>query len=191
MNKYDFLSKGIPFAESERILLRDIAEDEIYDYLYAENGVKNYDEKYAKIRWTALELAEDLFLAIIDKALGKFVGYVGLQHFDSGMPEFAIALVPEYQRNYYASDAIKLVAERTKQDFGIARLGAKIFAENKASIELFKSLGAKLQEDYQAEKLNVADVLKKAYPELMEKYPDLFETAEEDEWEIVYYVLEV
>lgn len=191
MNKNDFLNNGIVFAESDRILIREIAEAESADYVYAEDGIKCSNEKVAKYRWSALQIADDLFMAIIDKASGKFVGYVGLQHLDAKMPEFAIAIVPEYKRKHYASDAIRLVAERTKRDFGITRFGAKIFAENKASIELFKSLGAKLQEDYQAEELNVADVLKKAYPELMEKYPDLFETAGEDDREILCFELEI
>lgn len=136
MNKDDFINNGTLFAESDRILIREIAEDESDDYVYAEDGIKCSNEKVAKFRWSALQIADDLFMAIIDKASGKFVGYVGLQHLDAKMPEFAIAIVPEYKRKHYASDAIRLVAERTKRDFGITRFGAKIFAENKASIEV-------------------------------------------------------
>ena len=92
---------------------------------------KNFYEKRA-IRW-----------GIIIKENNKFIGTLGLNSLQlkNKKAEIGYEIHPSYWRKGYTSEAIKEVLHYSFQELDLNRIGAVVFLENQASINLLEKLG--------------------------------------------------
>ncbi len=82
---------------------------------------------------------------VIEKADGVSVGFVDLQHYDPQhhRAEVGIVVVPEQQRQGFASEALRLLAGYVSAHLGIHQLYAIVPESNTASMALFHKCGYK------------------------------------------------
>ena len=145
-----------PILETERLILRELVEDDARDILYCfsnaevlryygqnpltsieqvkqiiKNFSRNYDEKRG-IKW-----------GIKQKETGRLIGTIGFQEWslEHKRANISYALFPEKWGKGYASEAVEKVISSGFQELGLERIGAIVFVENIASNQLLTKLG--------------------------------------------------
>ena len=82
---------------------------------------------------------------VIETAEGNSIGFVDLQNYNPQhlRAEVGIVVLPEQQRQGYASEALCLLADYASKHLGIHQLYALVPQDNTASVALFKKCGYK------------------------------------------------
>lgn len=145
-----------PKLETERLELVNITHD------YAENmfeilSLEEVTKYYGSDPFTSKEEAKkliDMFQknfyekrsirwGMILKKEEKFIGTLGLNglQLKNMKSEIGYELHPNYWRNGYTSEAIKEVLRFSFDDLALNRIGAVVYPENQASLNLLERLG--------------------------------------------------
>ncbi|WP_397538813.1 GNAT family N-acetyltransferase [Rummeliibacillus pycnus] len=145
-----------PMLESERLVLRELLEDDaqgilncfsnedvlryygqkpLTDKEQVKNIIKNFSNNFKEkrgIKW-GIELKET----------NGIIGTIGFQDWSSEhkRAEVAYALLPEYWGKGYASEAVLKVISYGFNELDLTRIGAIVFTENTASNMLLERLG--------------------------------------------------
>lgn len=143
--------------ESERLLLRNLAETDLDDFLSYRSlpEVAKYQSFHPYTKDKALSFissqkdaefgtpGEWLQLGIVLKNGNKLIGDCGIHILDSAphTAEIGCTLSPSYQSKGFAKEALTAVIKFLFEDAGIHRIAETTDAENISSIRLLESLG--------------------------------------------------
>lgn len=184
-----FDNKGILAQNSKFILRRLGPEDkEAYLNLYKENSVvakamateeTEYMEKYV---WNQIAKEEAIYVSIISKDMGNYLGNIVLRDLSSRTPEIGIEILKQFQRQGIAFDTLKLFMRKVARICPIDYYFVRIYSDNQQSQGLFHKLGAVQIGSEPSECQAFIDNLKKTmgeqeYDELMRKHSDVEEIA--------------
>ncbi|MGE8207645.1 GNAT family N-acetyltransferase [Heyndrickxia sp. NPDC080065] len=145
-----------PMLETERLVLRELVENDAQDILkcFSNDDVLRY---YGQKPLTSIEQVKQIIKnfagqfkekngvkwGIELKETGIMIGTIGLQEWslEHKRANISYALFPEKWGNGYASEAVDKVISYGFQELGLERIGAVVFVENIASSQLLIKLG--------------------------------------------------
>jgi [ribosomal protein S5]-alanine N-acetyltransferase len=142
--------------ETKRLLLREITKDDA-DSIFSCFSNEDVTRYYGQETLNNIEQAEALvgFFANSYKEkrgvrwgieLKGYQGIIGTMGFNAWSPkhkraEIGYEIHPEHWRKGYTFEAISKVIQYGFDEFGLTRIGAVVFMENKASIKLLTKAG--------------------------------------------------
>ena len=142
---------------SSKLKLRAV-EPEDLDFMYIiENdtelwpcGLASVPFSHYALKQYIAECSNDIFhdrqlRLVIETPDGISVGFVDVQNYAPlhHRAEVGIVVVPQHQRQGYASEALQLLANYVSAHLGIHQLYALVPTNNQASVALFKKCGYK------------------------------------------------
>jgi ribosomal-protein-alanine N-acetyltransferase len=145
-----------PILETERLILRELVEDDARDILncfsnaevlryYGQKPLTSLDQVKQIIRnfSTNYDEKRGIKWGIEQKEIGSLIGTIGFQEWsiEHNRAEISYALFPEKWGNGFAREAVKKIISYGFEDLGLERIGAVVFVENKASNHLLTRLG--------------------------------------------------
>jgi [ribosomal protein S5]-alanine N-acetyltransferase len=145
-----------PILETERLKLVNITQnyaENMFEIFSLEEVTKYYGSDPFTVKDEAIKLI-DMFQknfhekrsirwGIILKQEETFIGTLGLNglQLKNMKSEIGYELHPNYWRNGYASEAIKEIIRFSFEDLALNRIGAVVFPDNQASLNLLEKLG--------------------------------------------------
>ncbi|MBV7503686.1 GNAT family N-acetyltransferase [Bacillus sp. sid0103] len=145
-----------PILETKRLKLIEITHQHV-DYLYEILSLEEVTRYYGTNRFTlpveASRLIDMFHKNLVDKRgirwgiklkeNQKFIGTVGLNalHLKNKRAEIGYELHPDYWRRGLASEAINEVIRFSFNQLDLCRIGAIVYPENEASINLLIKMG--------------------------------------------------
>lgn len=145
-----------PILETDRLVLRELKEDDAIDILscfsnkevlryYGQKPLTSIDQVQQIIRNFSMNFNEKRGIkwGIELKGREGIVGTIGFQEWtqEHQRADLSYALYPDNWGNGYASEAVCKVVSYGFEELAIKRIGAVVFTENKASIKLLTKLG--------------------------------------------------
>jgi [ribosomal protein S5]-alanine N-acetyltransferase len=145
-----------PLLETERLKLVNITQnyaENLFEIFSLEEVTKYYGSNPFTVKEEAIKLI-DMFQknfhekrsirwGIILKKEETFIGTLGLNglQLKNKKSEIGYELHPNYWRNGYTSEAIKEVLRFSFEDLVLNRIGAVVYPENQASLNLLEKIG--------------------------------------------------
>jgi len=145
-----------PILETERLILRELIEDDAQGVLdcfsnedvlryYGQNPLTNIEQVKNIIKNFSNNYTEKSGIKWGIEIKGKegIIGTIGFHDWSSehNRAEIAYALLPEQWGNGYASEAVLKVISYGFNELDLTRIGAVVFTENAASNVLLTKLG--------------------------------------------------
>jgi ribosomal-protein-alanine N-acetyltransferase len=145
-----------PLLETERLILRELVEDDAQDILncfsnaevlryYGQKSLTSLDQVKQIIRIFSANYDEKRGIkwGIEQKETCSIIGTIGFQDWsiEHKRAEISYALFPEKWGNGYAKEAVNKVISYGFEELGLERIGAVVFVENNASNNLLTKLG--------------------------------------------------
>jgi len=101
-------------------------------------------------RWTERDSTKepgDEFFFVIENQAGETVGMVNTHHCDhrSGVFSYGVAVMADFQRHGYASEAIRMVLRYFFDEQRYQKVNVQIHSNNDASVKLHEALGFQLE----------------------------------------------
>lgn len=143
MTREKLCSYGLEsISDKEFLLLKYVEQDSL---LY----MKVRDEIVDKETWNEI-LHDDnqLYLKILDKQTGEFLGEISLINLENDSPELGIHILRKYRNRGIGTKAVRCFIENVKSIKSLQYLSIRICSDNFVSQRLFEHLGAvKIGED--------------------------------------------
>lgn len=146
----------IPELETKRLLLREVTKDDAYSLFscfsnedvtryYGQETLNNIEQAEALVEFFANSYKEKRGVRWGIELKG-YQGIIGTMGFNTWSPkhkraEIGYEIHPEHWRKGYTFEAISKVIQYGFDEFGLTRIGAVVFMENKASIKLLTKAG--------------------------------------------------
>lgn len=145
-----------PIFETERLVLRELVEEDAQDILncFSNDDVLRY---YGQKPLTSIEQVKQIIRnfsrnfeeksgvkwGIELKEIGTIIGTIGFQEWslEHKRANISYALFPEKWGKGYASEAVEKVISYGFQELGLERIGAVVFVDNNASNQLLIKFG--------------------------------------------------
>ena len=108
-----------------------------YDMSKCEEFCKEQEQKHFPVSWQWIQFGIEL------RSEGKLIGDIWLctQSYDDRIVELGITLNPEYQKKWYAKQALLALFQTLFTDYKIHRIVAITSQENTPSIKLLENVG--------------------------------------------------
>ena len=150
MDQYNFFDENGILGESDRILLRQIREEEFPLFCRILGEGKKEDraayqtEEYMEQFKGEMAREDALYCAIIRKSDEAFCGYIGIAELSEHPWEFAIELFKIYHRQGLGYDSLMLFMESVKAHTGNDTFKSCVEGLNHASQKLMEKAKGKL-----------------------------------------------
>lgn len=149
--------KNIPWTvcETDRLIIREQTVndiDDLYD-IYEDPEILKYTEGLYEDRDEEIEYMKEYIdkqyrffeygvWALVNKEDGKLIGRAGISNREGyDIPEIGFVIGKEYRRKGYAKEALSVILTYASKELMMTKMQAFTLPNNKASIELLKTLG--------------------------------------------------
>ena len=135
------------YAEDELYVLRKLKETDKEPFMQllldASDMRKAYDHKeFYEYSWeSSLNDEETLYLSLIDKNAGNYLGKLTVRNLKDAKPEIGCGIVKEYRNQGIAYRAMKMLIDRTKELMNVSTFEIKAYKDNLPSLHLIHKLG--------------------------------------------------
>ena len=140
--------RGQFLAENAKVLLRAISDEEYEDYMKVsyECAIMKSAFKEAAFKkdlWESFLADTAVNFSVYDKAIGEYVGYCGIKNINAENWELVIELLKKYRHRGYGYHALVAMLNALTELTGKTTYRSRVDADNYASQNLMKKLGAK------------------------------------------------
>ena len=149
MKKEEYFDENNICTENEKYILRKQSIEDKHDYfkLCKEVSIisdkRDFDfESFFEWNWEQNQKEDCIYVSVVMKESGTYVGNIVLRNLNSTTPEVGIEILTQYRRSGIASHVIPLFIDKIKEKQYIEYFLVRIYSDNIASIGLFKKLKA-------------------------------------------------
>lgn len=134
------------FAENEELWLARPREEELDGYLqvFEENSdskVAFRDPAYREQVWRELNREDSLYVSVVSKRDGSFLGYLGMVDLNEEIWELAIEFLKDCQGMGIGSQSLQLFLQSLKEKTGRTEYISRVEGHNFASQKFMEKLG--------------------------------------------------